>query len=141
MRERNTSQLPRLLCCTMERERDTGPASGEGGEERVSSISGPSPDHQVRRERGWGAPGGAGRQHLEWVGQRRGEQRGDWSGGLTLRRQGGGGEPWGGGGAWGFRDFSFVLSSVHLPLFREWSFCGLGGGRGFGLCSSGTSRE
>ena len=65
MRERNTSQLPRLLCCTMERERETPPAGGGGDEQRVSSISGPGPDHQVGRERDWGPPGGAGRQHLE----------------------------------------------------------------------------
>ena len=52
MRERNTSQLPRLLCCTMERARETPPAGG-GGEEGVGcSINGPSPDRQEGQERG-----------------------------------------------------------------------------------------
>ena len=103
MRERNTSQLPRLLCCTMERERETPPAVGGGGEGAGHCISGPSPGHQVGRERGWGPPGGAGRQRLEWGGQQRGEQRGGWSVGLPLQRQGGGGGLWGGQEGEGFR--------------------------------------
>ena len=60
------------------------------------SISGPSPGHQVGQERGWGPPGGAGRQHLKWGGQQRGERRGDWSAGLPPQRQREGGGPWGG---------------------------------------------
>ena len=65
MSERNTSQLPRLLCCTMVRERETLPAGGGVGGERMSSISGPSPDLQVGRERDWRPPGEAGPQPLE----------------------------------------------------------------------------
>ena len=65
MSERNTSQLPRLLCCTMVRERETLPDGGGVDEESVSSISGSSLDHQVGRERDWGPPGGAGPQPLE----------------------------------------------------------------------------
>ena len=65
MRERNTSQLPRLLCCTMERERETPPAGGGGGEGVWYYISWPSPGYQVGRERGWGPPGGADQQQLE----------------------------------------------------------------------------
>ena len=76
MRERNTSQLPRLLCCTMERER-AAPAEGAGGgEDRLGDINGLSPDLLAEQERGWGPPGGAGRQRLEWGGQQMGEQRG-----------------------------------------------------------------
>ena len=43
--ERNTSQLPRLLCCKMERERATPPASGGGEGELVCCISGSNPGH------------------------------------------------------------------------------------------------
>ena len=65
MSERNTSQLPRLLCCTIERERETLPACGGGEGELECCISGPGPGRQEGRERGWGPPGGAGQQHLE----------------------------------------------------------------------------
>ena len=65
MSESNTSQLPRLLCCTMDRERETPSAGSGGGEAWVCAISGPGPGHQVGQERGWGPPGGAGRQRLE----------------------------------------------------------------------------
>ena len=65
MSERNTSQLPRLLCCTMDSERETPPAGDGGGDQRVCLISGPGPSCQVGQERGWGPPGGAGRRHLE----------------------------------------------------------------------------
>ena len=65
MRERNTSQLPRLLCCTMERERAT-PAEGDGGgEDWLDDINGPSPDHLGGQERGWGPPGEVDQQRLE----------------------------------------------------------------------------
>ena len=64
MSERNTSQLPRLLCCTMDRKGKALPAGG--GEDRggVSSISEPGPDRHAGRERCWGPPGGADRQRL-----------------------------------------------------------------------------
>ena len=65
MRGRNTSQLRRLLCCTMERGRATLLAGGGGGEERLCDIRGPSLDRLAEWERGWGPPGGAGRQRLE----------------------------------------------------------------------------
>ena len=65
MSERNTSQLPRQLCCMMERERETPPAGGGGEGESACCISGPSPGHQTERERGWGLPGRADQQPLE----------------------------------------------------------------------------
>ena len=74
MRERNTSQLPRLLCCTMERGRATPPASGGGGEERLCAISGPSPVRLAEGERGWGPPREADQQHLEWGEQQMGDR-------------------------------------------------------------------
>ena len=115
MRERNTSQLPRVLCCTMERERATPPACGRGGEGVRYSISGPSPGHQVGRERGWGPPGGAGRQPLEWGEQQRGEQNGDWSAELPPRRPGGGGGPWGGQEGVGFPQLQPHPPSLWCP--------------------------
>ena len=50
IRERNTSQLPRLLCCTIEREGKTLSAGGrrEGG--LVCCIVGPGPGHQAGQE-------------------------------------------------------------------------------------------
>ena len=42
----------------------------------MCAISGPGPGRLAEQERGWGPPGGAGRQHLEWGGQQMGEQRG-----------------------------------------------------------------
>ena len=44
----------------------------------------------------------------------------------------------GGGGAWGLRDFSFVLSGVHLPFLRERLVWGRSGGWGFSLWASGA---
>ena len=63
--ERNTSQVPRLLCCTMEREGETPPAGGGGEGVSACCISGLGPDHCLERERGWGPPGRANQQHLE----------------------------------------------------------------------------
>ena len=51
MSERNTSQLPRLLCCTMERERETPLAGGRGEGVMVFRISGLGPGHRQERER------------------------------------------------------------------------------------------
>ena len=62
--ERNTSQLPRLLCCTMERERKTLSAGGRGEGELVCCISGPGPSRQWGQERGRGPPGGGDQQCL-----------------------------------------------------------------------------
>ena len=64
MRERNTSQLPRLLCCTMERERATLAEGAGGGEDLLGDINGLRPDHLAGQERGWGPPGEVGRQRL-----------------------------------------------------------------------------
>ena len=79
------------------------------------SISGPSPGREVGRERGWGLPGRAGQQHLEWGVQQRGEQRGGWSGELRLQRQGGG------GGLWvGTRERNcFLFKSYYISFIAE----------------------
>ena len=64
MSERNTSQLPRLLCCTMEKEGKTPLAGGGGEGETVCCISESGPGDQWGQERGWGRPGGAGHQRM-----------------------------------------------------------------------------
>ena len=63
--ERNTSQLSRLLCCTMERERKILLAGGRGEGELVCCISSPGPSSQWGQERGWGQPRGADQRCLE----------------------------------------------------------------------------
>ena len=65
MRERNTSQLPRLLCCTMERGRATPAAGGGGGAEWLCAISELSSGRLAEQEKGWGPPGEADQPRLE----------------------------------------------------------------------------
>ena len=63
--ERNTSQLPRLLCCKMESEWKTLSAADRREGESVCSIIGPSLGHQTGQERGWGPPRDVAQQRLE----------------------------------------------------------------------------
>jgi len=66
IRERNTSQLPRLLCWTMEKERRV-PLAGRGDMEGLPlyCIIGPCPVRWREQGRGWGPPGGVDHRPLE----------------------------------------------------------------------------
>ena len=139
MSERNTSQLPRLLCCTMDRERETRqPVVGEEGG-RCAPLVGQA---RIIKRGGRGAGG-----HL---GERAGStwSRADNSGGnrgtvgvrgnnLEGRKEAA--DRGGGGGAWGLSDFGFVFCCVHLSFIRGGADWGGAGGRGVALCAFGAS--
>jgi len=59
IRERNTSQLPRLLCCTMEKERRIPLACRGDKGELLYCIIGPGPGHLSGPGKGWGPSRGA----------------------------------------------------------------------------------
>jgi len=77
MRDKNTSQLPRLLCCTIEKERKA-PLAGRGGIVGLElyCIIGPCPDRWKEQGRGWGLPEGVGHPPPELGAKPREELRG-----------------------------------------------------------------